>query len=311
MNIVFAGTPHFALPCLEAIVHSQHRLLAIYTQPDRPAGRGHRLQHSPVKDWALAHDLPVYQPINFKQQATIDELSALKPDLMVVIAYGLILPRVVLNIPRLGCMNVHASLLPRWRGASPIQQAILHQDAESGITIMQMDEGMDTGAILKTTSCPIGNKDTAGLLHDRLASLASAPLLTVLDLLEKGTLTPTQQGDLGVTYAPKINKEDASINWKKTAHEIDSQIRAFNPWPIAHTHTKDETLRIHEATILDFNTTKTPGTILAIDKEGLQVATGRGILCIKRLQFSGGKAMPVADWLNAHRIPLHVGQVLQ
>jgi methionyl-tRNA formyltransferase len=311
LNIVFAGTPYFALPCLEAIAQSQHRLLAIYTQPDRPAGRGHKLQHSPVKEWALAHDLPVYQPLNFKNQATIDELTALQPDLMIVIAYGLILPRAVLDIPRLGCINVHASLLPRWRGASPIQQAILHQDAESGVTIMQMDAGMDTGAMLKTVSCPIGNKDTAGMLHDTLASLAATPLLTVLDLLEKGALIPTPQDNHLVTFAPKINKDDAAINWQKTANEIDCQIRAFNPWPIAYTHAKDETIRIHEATALDINTTKLPGTILAIDKEGVQIATGQHVLSIQRLQFSGGKALRVADWLNAHRSQLHVDQVLQ
>ncbi len=311
MNIVFAGTPHFALPCLEAVAQSQHRLLAIYTQPDRPAGRGHKLQHSPVKEWALARDLPVYQPLNFKNQAAIDELSALQPDLMIVIAYGLILPRAVLDIPRLGCINVHASLLPRWRGASPIQQAILHQDAESGVTIMQMDAGMDTGAMLKTVSCSINSKDTAGMLHDTLASIAAAPLLGVLDLLQKGALTPTPQDEHLVTYAPKINKEDAAINWQKTAREIDCQIRAFNPWPIAYTHAKDETIRIHETTVLNINTTKPPGTILAIDKDGLQIATGERVLSIQRLQFAGGKVLKVADWLNAHRSQLHVDQVLQ
>ena len=298
------------IACLEAIAQSQHRLLAIYTQPDRPAGRGHKLQHSPIKEWALAHDLPVYQPLNFKNQATIDELSSLKPDLMIVIAYGLILPRAVLDIPRLGCINVHASLLPRWRGASPIQQAILHRDAESGVTIMQMDAGMDTGAMLKTVSCPIGNQDTAGILHDTLTSLASAPLLTVLDLLQAGTLTPTPQDNHLATYAPKINKEDAAINWQKTANDIDCQIRAFNPWPIAYTHAKDETIRIHAATVLDIKTSKPPGTILAIDKEGLQIATGQHVLSIQRLQFAGGKAMRVADWLHAHRSQLHIDQVL-
>lgn len=311
MNIIFAGTPHFALPCLEAIAQSQHHLQAIYTQPDRPAGRGHKLQPSPVKEWAMAHDLPVYQPLNFKKQATINELSALKPDIMIVIAYGLILPRSVLDIPRLGCVNVHASLLPRWRGASPIQQAILHQDTESGVTIMQMDTGMDTGAMLKTVSCPISDKDTAGMLHDTLASLAATPLLTVLDLLEKGQISPIPQDGKLATYAPKINKDDAAINWNQTAIEINSQIRAFNPWPIAYTHANEETIRIHEANITHVTTNKPPGTILAIDKNGLQVATGEHILSIQRLQFAGGKALRVADWINAHRTQLNVGQVLQ
>ena len=310
MNIIFAGTPHFALPCLEAIFQSPHRLLAIFTQPDRPAGRGHKLQPSPVKEWALAHDVPVYQPLNFKNKATVDELVALKPDIMIVIAYGLILPQTVLDAPRLGCVNVHASLLPRWRGASPIQQAILHQDKESGVTIMQMDAGMDTGAMLTTATCPVDSKDTAGVLHDKLAALASTPLLTVLDLLEKGAIVATPQDHPLATYAPKISKEDAVINWQKSALEVDSQIRAFNPWPIAYTHAGDETIRIHEAHIIPVPCSKEPGTILAIDKEGVQVATGQHILSIQRLQFSGGKTLRVADWLNAHRSQLHVDQVL-
>lgn len=311
MNIVFAGTPHFALPCLDALAQSEHQLTAIYTQPDRPAGRGHQLQPSPVKTWAESHDIMVYQPVHFKQPSSLQPLAALKPDVMVVIAYGLILPRAILDIPRYGCINVHASLLPRWRGASPIQHAILHHDTHSGITIMQMDEGLDTGSILAAESCLIGERDTAGILHDQLAQLASGPLLNVLHALANGMSTAAVQENQLATYAPKINKNDAAIDWQQTATSIDCQIRAFNPWPIAYTHAKGETIRIHQAQALQESCNAAPGTILAIQKGGLWVATGQQILRIERLQFAGGKALKVADWLNANHDKLQVGWVLQ
>lgn len=311
MNIVFAGTPHFTLPCLDALAHSEHKLKAIYTQPDRPAGRGHKLQPSPVKVWAETHEIPVYQPLNFKTPEAIDAFSALDPDILIVIAYGLILPRAILAIPRYGCINVHASLLPRWRGASPIQHAILHDDAVSGITLMQMDEGMDTGALFATASCPISNQETAETLHDKLAQLASTPLLTLLDNLSGGHLIPEPQDNQFATYAPKINKEDATIRWQDTAMKIDCQIRAFSPWPIAYTHANEVTVRIHKARVLDETSNATPGTIIAINKEGLQVATGQKTLLIERLQFAGGKAMSVSEWLNAKHLQLHINQVLQ
>lgn len=310
MNIVFAGTPHFALPCLDALASSHHQLCAIYTQPDRPAGRGQQHQPSSVKSWALTHDIPVYQPLHFKHQATIDELASLKPDIMVVIAYGLILPRAVLETPKLGCINVHASLLPRWRGASPIQHAVLHRDQESGVTIMQMDVGMDTGHMLQTATCPIGKHETAGQLHDRLAALATAPLLAVLDSLEKGLTKPIPQDNHHATYAPKITKEQAAINWCSSAFEIDSQIRAFHPWPIAYTHADGETIRIHEAIVIEEPTNAAPGTILSMSKTGLNIATGQYILSIQKLQFAGGKVLKVTDWLNANRRQLQINQVL-
>lgn len=311
MNIVFAGTPQFALPSLDAIFQSEHQLLAIYTQPDRPAGRGHKLQPSPIKLWALEHELPVYQPTNFKPQENINDLAALSPDIMIVIAYGLILPRSILEIPKYGCINVHASLLPQWRGASPIQHAILNNDTESGITIMQMDSGMDTGDILATISCPIEHQDTAGTLHDKLAQLAPTVLLNILNQITKEKLTPEPQNNAMATYAPKINKEDASIDWQQSAVHIDCQIRAFNPWPIAYTHANGETIRIHQARTLNTPCGEAPGTILAINKEGIQVATGQHVLLIETLQFAGGKVLKVADWLNAHYNKLHTNQVLQ
>ncbi|MBA2652739.1 MAG: methionyl-tRNA formyltransferase [Tatlockia sp.] len=310
MRIIFAGTPEFALPCLDALIAS-HQLIALYTQPDRPAGRGRKLQFSPVKNWALAHQLAVYQPENFKSEEAVAELASLKPDILVVIAYGLILPKKVLTIPALGCVNVHASLLPRWRGASPIQQAILHGDKETGLSIMRMDEGMDTGDVLAEARCPIYANDNAGSLHDRLAQLAAEPLLSTLDALAKGQAKSKQQDNSQASYASKIKKEDAAIDWHKSAVEIDQQIRAFNPWPVAYTQIGDELLRIHRATIVNSTFSAAPGTIISLDKKGMLVATGAHALMVETLQFPGGKAMNVADWLNAGRSQLQVKLVFK
>lgn len=311
LNIVFAGTPAFTLPCLDALAASQHHLQAVYTQPDRPAGRGRVLQASAVKTWALAHQLPVYQPINFKDPQAIADLAALSPDILVVIAYGLILPQAVLDIPRLGCINVHASLLPRWRGASPIQQAILHGDPETGVTIMQLDAGMDTGAMLTRVSCPILSNDTAECLHDRLAELAAIPLVNTLDLLASGQATAEPQNNTLATHAPKIKKEDAAINWNQSAIDIDRQIRAFNPWPITWTQIDDQIIRIHQAHVIEQSTAHQPGTIISMDKHGMLVATGKNALLVETLQFPNGKAMSVANWLNAGRAQLHAGLVFR
>ena len=311
LNIVFAGTPAFTLPCLDALAASHHTLRAVYTQPDRPAGRGRALQASAVKTWAEAHQKPIYQPLDFKAPETLAELAALKPDILVVIAYGLILPQAVLDLPRLGCINVHASLLPRWRGASPIQHAILHGDAQTGITIMQMDAGMDTGAMLTQASCSIHAHDTAKTLHDRLAEIAAAPLLSTLDALALGVAHAEQQNSALATYAPKINKEDALINWSQPAQVIDQKIRAFNPWPIAYTHIDEDVLRIHQARVEAHPSSEKPGTVLSIDKHGLLVATGSQALMVERIQFSGAKAMSVKDWLNAKRTQLHLHAMLK
>ncbi len=301
LNIVFAGTPAFTLPCLNALANSRHTLRAIYTQPDRPAGRGRKLQASAVKEWANQHQLPVHQPLHFKDDATIATLEQLAPDVMVVIAYGLILPKRVLDIPKQGCINVHASLLPRWRGASPIQHAILHGDHESGVTIMQMDVGMDTGDMLNTVTCPITASDTATTLHDKLAELAVKPLLKVLDDYANGLICSTPQNEQQVTYAPKINKEDAEIDWQQPAVLIDQKIRAFNPWPIAYTHLDHDVLRIHKAHVVEQTSSQPAGTVLSLDKHGMIVATGQYAWCIERMQLPGGKNIAVADWLNAGR----------
>ena len=310
LNIVFAGTPEFGIPCLDAIMSSKHNLQAVYTQPDRPAGRGRKLQASAVKEWATAKNIPVFQPVNFKIQENIDELAALKPDLMVVIAYGLILPQKVLSIPNFGCINVHASLLPRWRGASPIQHAILYGDKETGVTIMQMDKGMDTGAMLKEISCPINN-DTSSSLNLRLSEIAASPLLETIDNIANSNIISTPQDENLATYAPKISKIDAKINWNKPAIEIDCQIRAFNPWPITYTEVDDTVIRIYKATIIPEEHNKKPGTILSLDKKGILVATGKDALLIEQIQFPGAKALSVADWLLAARNQLYVGLILQ
>ena len=310
LRIVFAGTPEFALPSLNALALSAHRLLAVYTQPDRPAGRGRKLTASPVKNWAEKQQLPVYQPLNFKTPEAIDELAALQPDVLVVIAYGLILPQAVLDIPRLGCVNVHASLLPRWRGASPIQHAILHGDEQTGVTIMQMDSGMDTGAMLMQAECSIASDETGKTLHDKLASLAPPPLLDTLNALAEGNISPTPQAHSKATYAPKISKQDAFINWQQPAVAIARQIRAFNPWPVAYTKAPDTLVRIIAAETSHQSCPQKPGTILTITKEGIGVVTGDGLLVIKTLQFPGTKVLAITDWLNAKHQALCCGMVL-
>lgn len=304
LKIVFAGTPEFGLPALNALHQSHHELIAVYTQPDRPAGRGRKLQPSAVKQWALEHTIPVVQPLNFKDSLDVQALASLQPDVLIVIAYGLILPKTILTIPRFGCINVHASLLPRWRGASPIQQAILHGDKESGVTIMQMDVGMDTGDMLNRASCSITSTDTASTLHDKLAASSVEPLIATLNALCADRLVPMVQPVTGITYAPKITKEDALINWHATAAAIDQQIRAFNPWPIAYCYLDQELVRIHEAELQDLTHNAEPGSVLQITKTGLVIAAETGAIKIKKIQFAGGTVISIADCLNSQRAPL-------
>lgn len=314
MKIVFAGTPAFGLPCLEAIAASKYSLQAIYTQPDRPAGRGRKLQASAVKQWGVAHNIPVYQPPHFKNPEDVETLATLTPDVMIVIAYGLILPQCILDIPKFGCINVHASLLPRGRGASPIQYTILQGDQKTGITIMQMDAGMDTGPIITQATCPIYPHNTFQDLHDRLAQLATQPLIETLNLLDMGQIPSHPQDNAEATYTGKIHKADAKINWQQPATLIDRKIRAYNPWPVAFAEIDQQiNLRIHRAHVTDIpNNPKLPaGTILALDKTGMLVNTGSGTLLIEQFQFPNAKALSVADWLNAHQQTLHVNAVLE
>lgn len=310
LRIIFAGTPEFGIQCLDALYQSAHQIIAVYTQPDRPAGRGQKLQESAVKIWGLQHHLPVFQPLNFKSPEAIADLEALEPDLMVVIAYGLILPKSVLSIPRLGCINVHASILPRWRGAAPIQQAILAGDRETGVSIMQMDAGMDTGPYFTIRTCPITTDDTTIQLHQRLSNLAPEPLIKTIDQLSIGTAHTMVQDNDQATYAPKIHKQDALIDWQQAAKDIDQKIRAYYPWPIAFTHCHDLVLRIHHCKLVSQTNERSPGTILAMNPEGMLVATGKNCILVQDIQWPGGRPISIADYLNSQRKELHVGTVL-
>lgn len=300
-NIIFAGTPEIAAGVLQALVDANFSITACLTQPDRPQGRGLKLAHSAVKDCAMRNNIPVLQPKSLKSREIQDQLLALKPDLMIVMAYGLLLPAAVLAIPRIGCINIHASILPRWRGAAPIQHAILSGDIESGITMMQMDVGLDTGDILDVYACPVLNTDTSAELHNRLAELAKTSCLKTLNKLQLGKAQPRQQDDSSATYAHKIEKQQAAINWSASAVEIDRAIRAYNPWPVAFTNFMGQMVRVWQAELVGGETNAQPGTIIAIDKKGLQVATGKGTLRLLTLQFPGKKMLPVAAICNSHK----------
>lgn len=302
LNIIFAGTPEFAATHLQALISSQHKVIAVYTQPDRPAGRGRKLTASPVKQLALQHDLPVYQPVSLKDSEEQRKLVQLNADVMIVVAYGLILPVEVLQAPRLGCINVHASILPRWRGAAPIQRAILAGDAETGVTIMQMDAGLDTGDMLLVEKTPISASDTSQTLHDRLAQIGSQALVKAIDLLGDGQLLPQSQDNNLATYAEKIKKPEAGIDWRQSAEEIHRKVRAFNPWPVAETKLDEKTIRIWESSVLPDNNPGNPGTVVKESRDGIDVATGKDLLRITRLQLPGGKPLAVSEFLNAHSL---------
>ncbi len=301
MRIVFAGTPDFAVPCLRAAA-ARNEVVAVYTQPDRPAGRGRGLTPSPVKREAIARGIPVLQPENFKAQVSRDALAALQPDVMVVVAYGLILPQSVLDIPAHGCWNVHASLLPRWRGAAPIQRAIQAGDTETGVCLMQMERGLDTGPVLLSQSVPVGEGDTGGQLHDRLAELGAQVLSDGLGLLRAGILPVARaQPEEGATYAHKLDKAEARLDWTQPAVALARTVRAFNPWPMAEAQLAGERVRIHGAVALPLDHRAAPGTVLLAGRDGIDVACGEGALRIRVLQREGGRAITAADYLNARR----------
>jgi methionyl-tRNA formyltransferase len=303
LRIAFAGTPQFALPALRALVHSNHRVVGVLTQPDRPAGRGQQLRASPVKLLALDARLPLAQPASLKSPKDREALIQWAPDVLVVVAYGLILPPPVLALPRLGCVNIHGSLLPRWRGAAPIQRAILAGDPETGVTIMQLDAGLNTGPMLLERRRPIGSHDTAGDLHDALSELGAAALLEALDGLAAGTLKARAQPSEGVTYAPKIEKSEAPLDWSKKAFQLDAQVRAFNPWPIAETRMAGETLRVLQTRVAAADGVEAaPGTLLGLADDGLRVACGEGVLAVRELQRAGKRPVSARDFANAVRL---------
>ncbi|WP_226503790.1 methionyl-tRNA formyltransferase [Pseudomonas sp. MWU16-30317] len=308
MRIVFAGTPEFAADHLKALLDSPYEVVAVYTQPDRPAGRGQKLMPSPVKQLALQHSIPVYQPQTLRNPDAQAELAALEPDLMVVVAYGLILPQAVLDIPRLGCINSHASLLPRWRGAAPIQRAVEAGDAESGVTVMRMEAGLDTGPMLLKVSTPISGDDTGGSLHDRLAQMGPPAVLQAIAGLDAGTLTGEVQDDSLATYAHKLNKDEARIDWQRPALELERLVRAFFPWPITHSLLAGEAVKVLAAHVAEGQ--GAPGQILSASKDGLVVACGSQALCLTRLQLPGGKPLNFSDLFNSRREKFAVGTVL-
>ncbi|WP_432218162.1 methionyl-tRNA formyltransferase [Pseudomonas kribbensis] len=317
LRIVFAGTPEFAAEHLKALLDSPYEIVAVYTQPDRPAGRGQKLMPSPVKQLALENDIQVLQPPTLRNADAQAELAALKPDLMVVVAYGLILPQAVLDIPRLGCINSHASLLPRWRGAAPIQRAVEAGDAESGVTVMRMEAGLDTGPMLLKVVTPISAEDTGGSLHDRLAEMGPPAVVQAIAGLAAGTLEGEVQNDDLATYAHKLNKDEARIDWSRPAVELERLVRAFNPWPITHSTLNGEALKVLAARVVDdFGSDDeifpkgSAGQILSASKDGLLVACGDKALCLTRLQLPGGKALNFSDLFNSRREKFAVGTVL-
>jgi methionyl-tRNA formyltransferase len=299
LNIIYAGTPEFAVPALQSLLQSDHRVVAVYTQPDRPSGRGRKLHVGPVKACAQAHDIPVYQPDNFKSQSDIDAIKALNADLIVVAAYGLILPQAVLDAANIGCINIHASLLPRWRGASPIQQVILAGDQQSGITLMKMEKGLDTGAIIASRSVDIDSRWSATELHDVLAPLGAELLIENLDHIENRLNQALPQDESLVSYAPLIRKAQAEINWNKPALKLMQEIRAFNSWPVSYTTIDGELLRIWCAQPQQQYTPGAPGTVVAHDVSGVYVSCSDAVVQITELQYAGRRRCSARDALNA------------
>lgn len=309
LRIIFAGTPDFAARHLQALLDSDHQVIAVYTQPDRPAGRGQQLQASPVKQLALAHNIPVFQPKSLKKAPAQQQIAALDADLMVVVAYGLILPQVVLDTPKLGCINVHGSLLPRWRGAAPIQRALWAGDSQTGVTIMQMDAGLDTGAMLSIASLPIEATDTSATLYDKLAVIGPQALVEALQDLPALQIKALPQQDSAANYAEKLSKEEALLDFRKTAAALEREIRAFNPWPVSYLQLASQQLKVWQARVEAG--TALPGQVVRVDKKGIAIGTADGLLVIEQLQPPGKKAMAVVDFLNGRADWFQVSQQLQ
>ncbi|MDB1122565.1 methionyl-tRNA formyltransferase [Vibrio algarum] len=310
LRIVFAGTPDFAARHLAALLSSEHEVIAVYTQPDRPAGRGKKLTASPVKNIALEHDIDVYQPENFKSDEAKKQLAELNADIMVVVAYGLLLPQQILDTPRLGCINVHGSILPRWRGAAPIQRSIWAGDEETGVTIMQMDIGLDTGDMLKISKLPIEATDTSSSMYEKLAGLGPNALVDCLAEIVTSKATPIKQDDALANYAKKLSKEEAKIDWSQDAESIERCIRAFNPWPMSYFSVADSNIKVWQGRVENIANDKEAGTILKADKTGIYIATGNKVLILEQIQVPGKKAMSVQDVLNSRSSWFEVGSQL-
>lgn len=304
LKIIFAGTPDFSVPILQALIDSPHSVLAVYTQPDRPAGRGQKLIASPVKQLAQQQQITIEQPVTLRDLSAQQTLANYAPDVMIVAAYGLLLPESVLAIPTHGCINVHASLLPRWRGAAPIQRAILAGDQETGVTIMQMAKGLDTGDMLLKKSCPITANMNAQVLHNQLATMGAGALLETLDLLLEKKLQPEIQDDTQANYAKKIEKAEARIDWNNTAQEIDRLIRAYNPWPVAFTQLDDAIIRIWQAEPIQQTSAAPAGTIINLAMNAILVACKENVISIRQLQFPNGKIISAQDAINAKRVKI-------
>ncbi len=310
MRLVFAGTPDFAATALKSLLQTDHEVVGVYSQPDRPSGRGRKLTPSPVKQVALDAGIPVFQPETLKTSQAQAELKALNADVMIVAAYGLILPQAILDIPGHGCLNIHASLLPRWRGAAPIQRAIAAGDRETGITIMQMDAGLDTGDVLLKTTTPIEESDTGGSLHDRLADMGGRAIVDALARMEKGTLAAEPQNNDKACYASKLSKEEGHIDWTEDASSINRMIRAFNPWPGTYTDAGDLRIRIHEAKVVEITSDRHPGTVADRSRQGIDVACGLDLLRVTRLQLAGSRPQSASDLINGGKDILLPGQEL-
>ncbi|AKA38957.1 methionyl-tRNA formyltransferase [Yersinia ruckeri] len=310
LRVIFAGTPDFAARHLDALTASRHQVVGVFTQPDRPAGRGNKLTPSPVKILAEQHHIPVFQPKSLRPEENQHLVADLNADIMVVVAYGLILPKAVLEMPRLGCINVHGSLLPRWRGAAPIQRSLWAGDKETGITIMQMDVGLDTGDMLHKIACQIQPEDTSASLYSKLAELGPQGMLTTLQQLAVGQAKPEVQDEQLVTYAEKLSKEEAKLDWSLSAQQLERCIRAFNPWPVSYFVIDEQPVKVWQAQVLPAVEDVQPGTIVQADKQGIQVGTADGVLNITQLQPAGKKSMSAADLLNSRREWFTVGNQL-
>lgn len=302
MKIVFMGTPEFAVPCLQKIIDEGHEVIGVVTQPDKPKGRGKKLAMPPVKELALKYDIPVYQPLKAREESFVDTLKEMNPELIVVVAFGQILPKSILDIPKYGCVNVHASLLPRYRGAAPLNWVIINGEEKTGVTTMYMDEGLDTGDMILKSEIALDDEITAGELHDKMMVDGAKLLKETIDLIKKGEAPREKQSNEDTCYSPIMNKSLGNIDWNKSAIEIHNLVRGINPWPSAYTTYEGQTMKVWKTKVINKNSDKQPGTIISVDKEGINVSTSEGIVQIKEIQISGKKRMEVPEYIKGNNI---------